>query len=560
MPTTDQPASPAGASLWRVSSMRRLLLTLVTLVLALDGVRGGEIIFEGIQPTNRRTIERRGSRGNLPADSIKAMLVSEGYLDAVVRSEAGRVIVQARGQSMLNRILWLDDSTLQSNIGLPFTRQNIEDIIERRLTQDRNAGFFYSSAAVRSIARVGNAISLEIFLNPGPKLALNATRYNGLSRTGPDLIDRYLTMETGDLIIEKELRRAERRAADIPFVTFKPPINVRPLPGYTQADLEYNFTEKKQVLISGGAGYSPGNSSSVVWSLDLAFQNLFGAGRRARLMSERREESRQILDISYRQPVFLFGVGDLGFGASTRDYRDQFYEFSLGVDYRTRLSNSFWAGLKLGWRSVEPSGAQPSYNAFTSDVTIENSSIDDAINPSSGTSLVWTIAFAYRRYANDSLASHPERAAFNETRTAVKAQWFQRLKANLIGHIRLEFLGLQTAESLPPMSELFLIGGLPAIRGFRNEQFAALRTAYGTLEPRFRYHSGYLFLFYDGAYINNRAANPAGDVVTSEFYRYGYGLGVAIVERGRSVKVSLGWNPDLPFDQPRLSLEFSSEI
>lgn len=520
----------------------------------------GDVIFEGKPPENSRTIERGVRRDELTADSVRALLVNDGYLDAVVHTEKGRFIVNAYDRSLLQNVLWLNDSSSQSDIRLPFTGENLEKVIDLRVSNDRNAGYFYSTATVRKVSREGNDVSVEILLNSGPRLFVSGSIYHGLSRTAPDLIDRYLSLDSGDVIVEKKLRDSERRAAEIPFVLFTPPVNVRPLPGYTRADLEYNFMEKKQVLISGGAGYVPGASSSLVWNLDLAFQNLFGGGRRARFLSERREEQKQILDITYRQPLFVFGVGDVGFDVATRDYRDQFYEFSLSTDYRTRLSNSFSAGLRLGWRSVEPSTNDPSYNAFASNFTIESSTVDNTFNPSSGTSLAWTISFSYRRYSDDSLAARPVRTGFNETRTMVKAQWYQRLKASLIGHVRLEFLGLQTAEELPPVSELFLIGGPPAIRGFRNEQFAAIRTAYGTLEPHVRFDSGYLFVFYDGAYINNRIRSVAGEVVTEEFFRNSYGLGAAIVDRGRTVKLAVGWNPELPFDQPRLSLEFSSEI
>ena len=47
---------------------------------------------------------------------------------------------------------------------------------------------------------------------------------------------------------------------------------------------------------------------------------------------------------------------------------------------------------------------------------------------------------------------------------------------------------------------------------------------------------------------------------TDETYRYGYGLGATIIDGPRSVKLSLAWNPDISFDQPRLSMELLAEI
>ena len=129
-----------------------------------------------------------------------------------------------------------------------------------------------------------------------------------------------------------------------------------------------------------------------------------------------------------------------------------------------------------------------------------------------------------------------------------------------MGHAAFGYVGLETNESLPPPAELYYIGGPGTIRGYRNEQFAAIRSAYATLEPRLRFDSGYLFVFYEGAYINNRVAAGDGGTRADEFYRSSYGVGGAVIDGSRSVRISLGWNPEASFDQPRLSLEFSSEI
>ena len=68
---------------------------------------------------------------------------------------------------------------------------------------------------------------------------------------------------------------------------------------------------------------------------------------------------------------------------------------------------------------------------------------------------------------------------------------------------------------------------------------------------------------YDGAYLNNRVLRSDDSiepVETVEQYRHGYGLGLAIVEPGRHLRLSLSWNPESAFDQPRLSIEFSADI
>ncbi|MFQ5453893.1 MAG: hypothetical protein ACE5D6_06870, partial [Candidatus Zixiibacteriota bacterium] len=70
----------------------------------------------------------------------------------------------------------------------------------------------------------------------------------------------------------------------------------------------------------------------------------------------------------------------------------------------------------------------------------------------------------------------------------------------------------------------------------------------------------YIFLFYDIAYINDRIPLNNNKVSTDEFYKFGYGVGLAVVDKSQSIKISLGWNRDTSYDQPRLSVQFSSEI
>jgi hemolysin activation/secretion protein len=158
------------------------------------------------------------------------------------------------------------------------------------------------------------------------------------------------------------------------------------------------------------------------------------------------------------------------------------------------------------------------------------------------------------------VAVKPERIVFNETRTNVSLRFYYPLLKSLVGHLGLGYSGMETSEIFPPESELIFIGGPGTLRGYRNEQFLAQRTATGTMEPRLRFDQGYLFFFYDAAYINRPIPDTDGNARTDEFYRDGYGFGVALLNSEKSLKMSLGWNRDLTFDQPRISIQFAADI
>ncbi|UCD63683.1 MAG: BamA/TamA family outer membrane protein [Candidatus Zixiibacteriota bacterium] len=536
-----------------------VLLAVITVILVTITASGANIVFEGTPPDNPKTVAGYARRYPNP-DSLAAFLVREGYLDAAVRRDSTRLVVDAGQRCRIGQIKWLGDTGSTRLAAIPFTQRNLEQSIEDRLAPLRDSGYYYCTAAVISISRRGSEIFPVVRLTPGPRLILKSSLFSGLTRTSPQLVARYIPIESGDTLTERKLEAAEKAAAAVPFVNFTPPLMLKPRAGYTDTDLEFVFVEKKQAVIAGGGGYVPEAPSSFVWHLDLAFQNLFGRGRQIRIKSEKREADRQVLDIGYTQPVFLIGTGSAGGRVATRDYRGRFYEFALSAHYRARFSPGFSASLGLSWRRVEPEGNFPSFSSFASAVTVARDNLDDSLNPSGGLSIDWTIEFSYRRYLSDSLSAQSAKSSFNETRNRLAASWFRPLVSNLIAHVGVGYVGFETSEPLPPVSELYYIGGPGTIRGYRNEQFTALRSAYGTVEPRLRFTSGYLFAFYDAAYINNRIIGAGGGVETDEFYRCGYGLGGAVIDRARSVRLSLAWNPDSPFDQPRLSIEFSSEI
>ncbi len=441
-----------------------------------------------------------------------------------------------------------------------FNQRNLEELTGSILSGYYERGYYWASVRIDKVRKHDHKIELELSIIEGPLVRLASAVYSGLTRTSHNLVAKYIPIGAGDTLGDATLRRVEKAAAGIGFVTFHPPPVVWPLEGYTSADLEFKFSEKKQFTVEGGCGYLPDNSTGLVWHLNLRFNNLFGGGRQASVFSERRERGRNVLRLGYDQPLFVAGVGRLSFHIGTRDYREQFYEFSLEGMYETRLRGNLSAGLNLGWKSVEPAGYPPSYSRFTSGFSIEQEMLDNRVNPANGLDLHWSIAYSYRRYNEGNLTVRPERSSFNETRVWVSIKWYKQVIGGLIGHFGLNYVGLETEESLPPVSELVFVGGPGTIRGFGNEQFAVLRAAFGSIEPRLRFSSGYLFMFYDAAYLNNRSARLDGTVKTDELYRYGYGLGLALHDSRRAIKLSLGWNPELRFDQPRLSVEFSSDI
>jgi len=542
--------------------MKRLALYILSAVMMAVSSYGATVVYRRDRPVIFKRIERLAAKrpvNQTLADSVVSLLGGEGYVDARVEQQGDSLIVDAGSRARLERIVVDGDSTFEVAVGGYFTARTLRESLEAQLERFYDQGYYYAAFEIKSVQRSGPAVTVHADLNRGPLVRVADLRLTGIGRSNPDVIRRLLPVRRGDTLTPAALSTAEAVAEKIDYLTFLPPIRVMPQPGYRTAALEFEFREKKQVRVEGSGGYVPDNSTGLVWSLRFGFTNLFGGGRQATVHSERREKGRNSFELTYRQPLFLIGVDRLGLSVRTRDYRDQFYEFEAESKYATAVGAAWSGGLGLGYKTVSPADRQPSFARYSLAVSVGHTTFAPPSNPASGWGLDWSLTYAHRRYSDDSLSEPDSPVVFNDTRTDLSLAMVRSLR-RLAMFFRAGYLGYRTEEPLPPLSELFLIGGPGSLRGYRNEQFAAIHAALFTIEPRLRFEHSYLFLFYDGAYLNNRVRDDNGVVGVQERYRDSFGFGLAVMQPGRRLKLSLGWNPELPVDQPRLSVEFSADL
>lgn len=536
----------------------RLLMIILPLMFAAR-LSATEITFEGEAPHNEVTLIRMAKQPGVTVDSLAGELRDAGYLDAFIRRADNRLVVTAGSRAILGSVHFSSDSLPAIAVNAPLTSTLVDRLTDRALRDRYSRGYYWASATIDSITRYGNDLDIYFRVIDGPSVRVEDVALRGLKRTRPESIRRLLPVSPGDSVTPYLLENVSRAARGIDYVRFHGSPEILPRPGFTTADLELSFEELRPVTIEIGGGYIPEAEAELVWHLDLRFNNPFGGGRRAEILSERREEQRQILKIAYRQPVFLAGHGSAGATVATRDYRDAFYEFGVTGRYHAHLQDDLTAGVELGYRRVEPDGPRASYSAYSAAFSAGWARLDDRVNPAVGFSFESSLTYAYRRYDEDTTRLDAV-DVFNETRAEAHIEAFRPVIGSLVGHVAGQYIGLETGEELPPPAELILVGGPGTIRGYRNDQFPVIRTALLTVEPRWRFTSGFLFAFYDGAYLNNRAGTPEGEVVTEEDFRSGYGLGLGLNDSRRSVRLSVGWNPELRFDEARLSIELTSDI
>lgn len=508
-----------------------------------------------------RSAERALSR--LPCDStavrFRQVLSDSGYLAAMVSCDtSGGLEVDAGKRYTLGNISTTGDTVSSISVNMPFTQSVVDDAFGRIVAGLQELGFYYAQATISSVRVESDTVHLTANVRRGPLLTVGDLLTEGLVRNSSVTVSRYLRVESGTPITAGLLAGIETRARQISFLSFESPITVVPRPGFNQADLKLRFREPSAVSLQGNAGFRPDDRNGLIWSFDGTLRDILGDGRRVRLRTERRDKNNTSLAIDYRQPIFLLGRSELQAGLRTRDYRDQFSEFAIETGLSSQVGDRSTLGSTFEWSRVDPaSGLAPGYSRYLARLSFAHSAIVDTANPAAGSRVRWSVSYLHRQYriSTDSGAGRPP--SVNETRSKLSAEKYQRLGLRkLIGLAAVNLMLVTTPEESPGLSELFLLGGPGTIRGYRTDQFAAIRAAIGTAELRWRGASGYLFLFSDLAYL----VQPVLDGTLDEFTKVGYGAGFNLVDRDRAVMLAFAWNPDLKLTRPQLMLRVTTGL
>ncbi len=498
----------------------------------------------------------------LTADSAGVWLVrilsDSGYLAASYTVDTfGRVDITTGNRSVLRIITFDGDTTTELSSLAPFTQRAVSDLVQPVLASFQARGYYYASAQVLPISIIGDSVDLVATVRKGPLVTISEIRCNGVRRTSDQLVQRSLGFVQGEPLTSSKIAEIDRRARQIPFLTYLPPVEIEPLPGYTTANLRLNFREPSIFSASGTGGYRPDDKNGVVWSFDGKLRDLFGAGRTIRVLSERRDKDNNILNIEYSQPSFLIGRGQFDARIRSRDLRSQFSEFAISAGLSTYVSDQSSLGGTIGWSRVDPADSTFGYNKYSAGVRYGMNARYDSLSPVSGYHVQWSVDYQLRVAKNAVDSVTVRRISKNESRSRLTLETALPLyKPVWVATTKLDLMALFTDESNPPLAELFLLGGPGSIRGYRTDQFAALRAAIGSAELHVRGKQGYLFLFGDAGYLYS----PSGEGKSDESTRIGYGAGFRLFDRDRMVEVAVGWNPDLRLNRPQLILKLATGL
>lgn len=402
---------------------------------------------------------------------------------------------------------------------------------------------------------------VRLDLTEGPRAKIGKVVILGNTVTQSDVITRELGLVPGSFYNADELAAARQRVERLGFFesVSEPELY---LAKDSTVSILLKVTEANTSAIDGVLGYIPPRNSTETGYFsglaDLSFRNISGTARSASLLYDRRTRESQTLQISYSEP-WLFGYPlNAGIGFLERQQDTTFTRTSLNGDVSLRFSSSM---MLIGHVSVErvipsdqPNAAFSTFDSRTVNTGLSASvdTRDNAISPSYGVLALLGATYGVKSIYGPASALDSATPLTEGVRTiSFDASGYHTVGASsLIGAIGLHARSTSLESGLLDASDLYRIGGLYTIRGYREEELLASRYAYVNTELRLltgRYS------FFDVFCDNGLTIKDATHSAAAEQARYllSYGIGAQLESPLGILALSIGLPRSAPVDQAK---------
>ena len=408
-------------------------------------------------------------------------------------------------------------------------------------------GYIFAAVSISSVEiyNDGNTpkIRVNILIRENEKIKIDEVVTTGNTTTRRNVIVREIFMGRNKTVSRDDLDEIRRRLENTGF--FGKVENPKIIKYNNRTVLLIIVTEGATNRIDGILGYVPpsvnGESGYITGFADLSLKNLFGTGRSIETKFSKPQRLSQDLEIIYHEPWILGYPINTSF-AFSQQIQDSIYvkrnfSFKAETMISTRLALS---GILSAERIIPsttsgiPFAIQDS-RTISAGAEIKYDTRNYIYNPSSGFLYKTGYLIGQKKIYNTD--RFPELTPYFTVQKITAAfdfysSFFRR--QTLLSGIRA--VEIRSPRYQP--SDLFRLGGLNTVRGYREGQFLVSRTAWLNLETRLSLsRRSFIFLFFDSAYY---LTPDYGNVNKSEGFIYGYGLGLRIESPLGLIGVSYG--------------------
>ena len=441
-------------------------------------------------------------------------LITGKELYDLIQTKAGKPL----NEGTLNNDI-VDILDLYEKKGMPFTRVEIKDIT---LYDTENSP----------------KIKIDLRIKEEEKIKIENIKISGNETTKDYVITREIKLDRDKQITKQSLEDTKRRLEALNIFESVTEPKVYFSKQSKTAGLIIEVIEGNTNTFDGILGYVPppveGEKGYLTGLVDLSFRNLFGTGRKLNAKWQQQVKGTQELEFKYNEP-YIFSLPlsiDAGFQQRIQDTTYTKRRVDLKGDLI--INDNITVSAIGGYERVIPS--DDSLRTFViadsrtlySGLELKYDSRDNIYIPNSG--IVYKTAYIYgsKKVFNESKVNKDLQNSKDESFTIQRMLmelelYFSTFKrqSNL-----LRFFGGNIISNKIEDADLFRIGGLKYVRGYRAEQFLASRLISANIEPRFSFgRKSFIFAFFDMGYYYREADNE-NSIPKQESFIFGYGAGM----------------------------------
>jgi outer membrane protein insertion porin family len=523
-------------------------------------------------------------------DAITATYTQEGYLYAAVDSFQIGLVVPVDSSQGYQLTFFLREGVRYAVGGIAIHGETLfseSDLLARISTRPGNIlneimlksdidlllqlyeqrGYPFAKISIASITphldSVSHSGKLDILLvvDEGHRARIGKVLVTGNVTTDVNVIIRELRLMSGSFYNADQLAAARSRVERLGFFE-----SVSQPELYLQNDstvaVILRVKEASTSAIDGVLGYNPPKTSTesgyISGLVNLSFRNISGTGRNASLDYERQDQLSQVLEVHYLEP-WLFGYPiNIALGFLQRQQDTTFTRTSGTGDLSLAISQDISLIGNLAIERVIPSD-QPNtpFSAYdsrtiTTGLSASVDTRDNSIAPRSGVLGLLGASYGIKSiYGPAAFIDSATPASIGLRTLVLDASGYHTLfNSNMVGAIGLHARSITAFGGPLDESDLFRIGGIYSIRGYREEELLASRYAYANIETRIMTSQlSYFFVFFDIGYLakDSTQTSPVEQVQ----YPYSYGLGAQVESPLGIVMVSIGLARDEPIEQAK---------
>lgn len=444
-------------------------------------------------------------------------------------------------------------SLVRTRTGRVYDEQVLEDDIERLLARYSEKGYAFAEIRPSGLRRTDSShIAVTLRVREGRIAHLVRVVATGILETDSDVVAREFLIRSSPPLSRELLDAGVLRLRQSGlFTTVSEPQLFRV--NDSSVGITLSLQEARTTNIDGVLGYAPnpasGTSAYINGFLDLAFRNIGGTARSARLRYERLTPNTSDLAAAYTEPWLAAWPVDAQLTLGRHD------EDSLFVATHAELSATLHSIASVSiagtasYDGITPGRSEIVRESHTvsGGITFSIDDRDDRYAPHTGYAILLGATFGSKS-ATDTLG-YTTIAAIRSLAGSAEAV-VPIGGAPLVGVVRATAREV-TSDALD-LSDLYRLGGINSLRGYREASFVASRYVIATIEPRFMMSSRSYF----GAFVDIGGLEQVAyeDIAGRKWSAVGYGISMLFDTQIGYVQGAIALARGVPLDAAVLHL------